>query len=93
MIGELVAAPLLQGFRGRPAYALDAAAATVAATSRLACAAGERLVELEINPVRLVDGGARALALDFLLRLVPTTPDTPDTPAVPVTPTTEGPTR
>lgn len=69
MILELESAPLLTGYRGRPACDLTAAAAAVAAVGRLAAAAGERLVELEVNPLRLVDQGAGAVALDFLLRL------------------------
>ncbi|MFD9740728.1 acetate--CoA ligase family protein [Umezawaea sp. NPDC059074] len=69
MLLELKAAPLLTGFRGRPGHDLDAAAAAIATLSRLAVLVGDRLVELEVNPLRLVDAGARAIALDFLLRL------------------------
>lgn len=71
MVRELRSAPLLTGYRGAPGHELGPAAEAVAALSRLAVAAGERLVELEVNPLRLVDGGDRALALDFLLRLAP----------------------
>ncbi|PRY38673.1 acetate--CoA ligase family protein [Umezawaea tangerina] len=69
MVLELKAAPLLTGFRGRPGCALDAAAEAIARLSRLAVLVGDRLVELEVNPLRLVDAGERAIALDFLLRL------------------------
>lgn len=71
MVHELRSAPLLTGYRGAPGHDLAPTAAAVAALSRLAVAAGDRLVELEVNPLRLVDGGRQALALDFLLRLTP----------------------
>ena len=77
MMTQLKGAPLLTGFRGEPRVSLEAAADAIAALSRLAIAAGERLVEVEVNPLRLTDGGAAAVALDFLMRL--STPlDLPD---------------
>jgi len=69
MMRQLRSAPLLTGFRGRPGVALQAAARAIAGISRLGVELGERLVELEINPLRLCDDGAAAVALDFLLRL------------------------
>ncbi|WNV88251.1 acetate--CoA ligase family protein [Umezawaea sp. Da 62-37] len=71
MLLELKAAPLLTGFRGREGHDLDAAAEAIATLSRLAVLVGDRLAELEVNPLRLVDAGKRAIALDFLLRLGP----------------------
>jgi acyl-CoA synthetase (NDP forming) len=69
LIKGLRGAPLFTGFRGRPGCRLEAAAAAITALSRIAAAAGERLVEMEVNPLRLTDGGSSATALDFVLRL------------------------
>jgi acyl-CoA synthetase (NDP forming) len=72
MIRALRAAPLLTGFRGQPGVDLTAATRAIARLSQLASALGDRLVELEVNPLRLTGGGEGALALDFLLRLADT---------------------
>jgi acetyl coenzyme A synthetase (ADP forming)-like protein len=60
MLGELRAAPVLAGFRGRPAADLDALARAVSAFSRLVSDVSE-LQELEINPLLAGPDGARAL--------------------------------
>ncbi|MCO1657072.1 acetate--CoA ligase family protein [Pseudonocardia humida] len=72
MVRALRAAPLLTGHRGAPGHDLAAAARAIALLSSLAVELGDRLAELEINPLRLGDGGATAVALDFLMRLHPT---------------------
>jgi acyl-CoA synthetase (NDP forming) len=63
---SLRAAPLLRGARGRPALDLDAAAAVVAAVSRVAAAHPE-IAEIEVNPLLALPDGV--LGLDA--RVVP----------------------
>ena len=70
MLLELRAAPLLTGMRGLPEVELSSAARVVARLSSVAGALGDRLVELEVNPLRLTDQGRTPLALDFFLRVV-----------------------
>lgn len=60
MIGTLAGLPLLQGWRGRPAVDIPAAARVVAAVSRL-IAESTDVVECEINPVRVGPDGALAV--------------------------------
>ncbi|MFC7500591.1 acetate--CoA ligase family protein, partial [Nocardioides sp. GCM10030258] len=60
----LRAFPLLDGWRGRPAVDVVAAAAVVAAVSRLLAESPE-IVECEINPLRVGPGGA--VAVDALV--------------------------
>ena len=57
---SLRAAPLLQGARGRRAVDLDAAAAAVAALSRVAAAHPE-IAEIEVNPLLALPEGVVAL--------------------------------
>jgi acetate---CoA ligase (ADP-forming) len=57
---SLRAAPLLQGARGRRAVDLDAAAAAVAALSRVAAAHPE-IAEIEVNPLLALPEGALGL--------------------------------
>ncbi|HEU5159061.1 MAG TPA: acetate--CoA ligase family protein [Streptosporangiaceae bacterium] len=72
LIGRLRAARLLlAGFRGRPAVDADALAEMIVKVGELCGAIGDRLLELEINPVRVYPEGGGALALDFLLRRRP----------------------
>jgi acyl-CoA synthetase (NDP forming) len=56
--------PLLAGFRGRPRLDIAAAAAAVSRVSRLAADAGERLVELDINPLIVRAGTGGVVAVD-----------------------------
>ncbi|WP_408896053.1 acetate--CoA ligase family protein [Nocardioides sp. R1-1] len=64
MLAALRAYPLLDGWRGRPAVDVDAAARVVAAVSRL-LAEEPDLVECEINPLRV--GPEGAVAVDALV--------------------------
>jgi acetate---CoA ligase (ADP-forming) len=57
---SLRAAPLLRGARGRPALDLDAAAAAVAAVSRVAAAHPE-IAEIEVNPLLALPDGVLGL--------------------------------
>jgi len=81
MLGELRAAPLLTGMRGMPGVDLAPAAAAIARLSGLADLLGPRLLELEVNPLRLADQGREAVALDFLLRLADPPSESPVAPA------------
>ena len=67
----LKVAPLLQGFRGRPAGDVDAAVAAVLAVARFAAAHADRLVELDVNPLIVRPAGLGAVAADVLIRLLP----------------------
>jgi acyl-CoA synthetase (NDP forming) len=78
LIDGLPAARLLRGFRGRPPADVGALAGVIVAVGELCTELGERLLELEINPLRVYPDGGGALALDFLLRLHPGEPGVPD---------------
>lgn len=67
----LRAAPLLRGYRGRPAGDLDAAVAAVLALARFAACHADRLAEAEVNPLIVRPAGRGAVAADALVRLVP----------------------
>ena len=60
MLGGLRCAPLLHGARGRSPLDVGAAAAALAALSRVAAAHPE-LAELEVNPLLVLPAGALAL--------------------------------
>jgi acyl-CoA synthetase (NDP forming) len=72
MIGELKAAKLLQGYRGRPKGDVDALAVAIVAFSTMAMALGERLAEAEINPLFVLREGHGVRAADGLVVLRPT---------------------
>ncbi|WP_213898690.1 acetate--CoA ligase family protein, partial [Pseudomonas aeruginosa] len=60
-------APLLSGFRGRPAVCMEALVAAIRAVAEFACEHAERLLELDVNPLLADTEGA--LAVDALIRL------------------------
>jgi acetyl-CoA synthetase len=68
-LGRLRAAPLLAGFRGRPAADVPALVETALACSRYALENLDRLAELELNPVIVRPRGQGAVAVDALVRL------------------------
>jgi acyl-CoA synthetase (NDP forming) len=72
MLKGLIGAPLLFGFRGRPALDVDAAARVIASVSNAAEAVGDLIYELELNPVRVYprDLNLGAIALDFMMHKV-----------------------
>jgi succinyl-CoA synthetase beta subunit len=76
MLRSLRAAPLLAGARGRPALNISAAAAALAALSRVAAAHPE-LAELEINPLLVTPAEAIALDARFVRASTPTQEPTP----------------
>jgi hypothetical protein len=62
-------APLLDGFRGRPAGDVPALVQTALACARYAQANVETLAELDINPVIVRPADSGAVAVDALIRL------------------------
>jgi acetyl-CoA synthetase len=68
-LGRLRVAPLLAGFRGRPAADMPALVETALAGSRYALENLERLAELDLNPVIVRPRGQGAVAVDALIRL------------------------
>ncbi|HBO3968766.1 TPA: acetate--CoA ligase family protein [Pseudomonas aeruginosa] len=64
---SLRSAPLLSGFRGRPAVCMEALVAAIRAVAEFACEHAERLLELDVNP--LLADAEGALAVDALIRL------------------------
>ena len=64
MLSRLACAPLLRGWRGRPAVDVDALADAVAAVSEVA-ASHPHISEIDVNPVRVSPDGA--LAVDALI--------------------------
>ena len=67
MLDELRSGAILNGVRGRPAVDRAALARLISAVSLFGAAAGERLQELDLNPV--VAGPAGAFAADWLMLL------------------------
>jgi len=67
MIGELKSAALMGGFRGAPKADMAALAALIAQISQLAVGLGDRVSEIEINPVRVHAEGAGLTIVDALI--------------------------
>jgi acyl-CoA synthetase (NDP forming) len=67
MIGEIKSAPLLTGYRGQPALAVEALADAISRISWLAADHAERIAEIDVNPL-FVDR-KRAVAADALIVL------------------------
>jgi acyl-CoA synthetase (NDP forming) len=86
MLESLRASALLHGFRGGPDYDVPAAAHAIAALARIAESLGERLLELEVNPLIVAPVGGGAMAVDGLLRLRARTSGRPDADAIDATP-------
>jgi acetyltransferase len=59
--------PLLAGARGRPMLDVDAAADAIVRLSWLAVDAGERLTELDLNPIRVLPKGQGIRVVDALV--------------------------
>ena len=68
-LDRLRIAPLLHGFRGKPAVQIDAVLDAIEAVGRFVEAHADRLEEIEINP--LMATPSRAVAVDALMRMVP----------------------
>jgi hypothetical protein len=65
--------PLLAGYRGRAAPDVAHAARVIARIGDLAVSVGDRLIDLEVNPLIVHESGSGADAVDFLARLRPAT--------------------
>src|SRR5205823_3096242 len=72
-IGEALSglriARLLGGYRGRPAGDVTAAVRAIAAIAAAAEALGDRLIELDVNPLLVLPAGQGAIAVDALIVL------------------------
>ncbi|MER5833037.1 acetate--CoA ligase family protein [Streptomyces sp. NPDC002130] len=66
MLAGLRGRALLDGVRGRPPADLDALVEVVLRVQRMALELGDRLAELEINPLMVLPQGQGAVALDAL---------------------------
>ena len=64
MLKRLKVWPLLQGFRGEPPRDVGAAIDALVKLSRLGAALGDRLAELDVNPLLVGRAGEGAVALD-----------------------------
>ena len=69
MIGELKGAQLLQGYRGSAACDLDAAADALVRLSWLIADHGERIAEIDVNPLFVKPAGQGVVAADALIVL------------------------
>ncbi len=67
MLEDLRGSAILGGVRGRPAINRDALIEMICAVSRFGAAAGDRLKEVDLNPVLV--GAERAVAVDWLVVL------------------------
>jgi acyl-CoA synthetase (NDP forming) len=66
MLQSLRSYPVLNGARGRPVLDVEAAADAIVRLSWLAVDAGERLSELDINPLKVLPRGRGARVIDAL---------------------------
>jgi acyl-CoA synthetase (NDP forming) len=69
MIAELRGAKLFDGYRGSPAADKEALAAMLVEVSRMAAALGDRVKEMDINPVFVRPKGEGCVAADALIVL------------------------
>ena len=67
-LSGLRCAPMLAGWRGREPADVDAAVASIFAIADFAVANGDRIEELDVNPLAVRPIGRGAIALDALLR-------------------------
>ena len=68
MIGKLRAAPLLDGYRGQPSGDRDALAVVIQRVSALVEAVPE-ILELDLNPVKVLPPGQGAIVVDGRMRI------------------------
>jgi acetate---CoA ligase (ADP-forming) len=68
-LAGLKCAPLLAGYRGKPAADLDAAVRAICAIADFAVSNAARIVELDVNPLIVRQAGHGAFAADVLLHM------------------------
>jgi acetyl-CoA synthetase len=68
-LGELRSAPLLHGFRGRPAADVCAAVDAILAIGTLVEQDPAAIVELDVNPLMVLPEGQGVVAADALIRV------------------------
>ena len=68
-LGKLKCAPLLNGFRGRPAADVGAAADVILTVAGMVEKDAASIVELDINPLLLLPEGQGVMAADALIKL------------------------
>lgn len=73
--------PVLSGVRGRPPLDVDRIADIASRVSRLAADLGDRLVELDVNPIVVRAQGKGAVAVDCRATLGPSSTEAGDGPA------------
>ncbi|MDE0236518.1 MAG: acetate--CoA ligase family protein, partial [bacterium] len=69
MVRSLKGFALLDGARGRPPADVDALVQVIMSIATLATALGDRLAELDLNPVVVLDRGQGAVVVDHLMIL------------------------
>ena len=69
MLHDLIAWPLLDGFRGRPKADVEALVSAIVAFSVMAAQLGDRLIEAEINPLFVLPAGKGVRAADGVVVL------------------------
>ncbi len=69
MIAEIRGAPLLTGYRGRPALDVAALADTLSRVSLLIADHADRIAEIDVNPLFVRDAGQGVVAADALIVL------------------------
>ncbi|MEO5900607.1 MAG: acetate--CoA ligase family protein, partial [Ilumatobacteraceae bacterium] len=74
LLRELRGFPMLDGYRGRPPMDVDAAARAIVGLSHVAVALGDRLDELEVNPLIVHAAGHGVSAVDLLVVVRAATP-------------------
>ena len=68
-LGQLKCAPLLNGFRGRPAVDVEAAVDVILAVADMVEKEAKSILELDINPLLLLPEGQGVMAADALIKL------------------------
>lgn len=69
MVNDLRVRPLLDGYRGAPAYDVPALVQAIESLARMASTLGEELVEAEVNPLFVLPSGLGVAAVDALVVL------------------------
>lgn len=69
MVRSLKGFPLLDGARGRPKADVKALAGALAALSRFAAGAGDRLLSVDVNPLLVLPEGQGAFAADAVIEV------------------------